>query len=853
MIRTSNLVVPPRVLITTNSQQTVIAGLAPVDFCQSIRSRTLKLMGLSPKRLGSVSYAAVMFGVVSVLAGLLVAALVVPFAALAGTTSTAAAKGVDALPAELSTPPQFERSKVLMGDGKLLATFFDENRVYVPLNKIAPVMQDAQIAVEDHRFYEHGALDVKATMRALVRNSSGGSTQGGSSLTQQYVKMVLIEQAVAEGDTDGVEAAREVSYGRKIQELRYAIALEKKFTKDQILERYLNIAYYGDGAYGVESAAHHYFDTTAAKLTLAQAALLAGLVQNPVATNPVDNPRLAIERRNVVLNRMVTVKKTTKDEADKAKAVEFNDKLVQRTRNGCVGSQLPFLCDFVRRTLLQTPSLGKTAKDREDRLNRGGLTIRTKIDAKTQKKSEKAIGKLVYPRDPVISVMSMIEPGTGKIIAMAQSRPEMGSGKGETYYNYAVGRDLGGAEGYQAGSTFKAFTAAAAIKKGIPLSKTYKAPKQISFRGQSFQTCDGYAPIDPNYKPKNSTISGTMDMRKATAYSVNTYFLQLARDTGNCDVAKMVQAAGVKLADGGDVAKEYGAIFSLTLGSIEVTPISMAEAYATFAARGIHCKPVIIDKITTKQNRELKAPSADCKRVMPKDVADGVSTLLRGVMSATGRPAALYNGHNVAGKTGTTDSNQAVWFTGYTPEVAGAAMIAIDKTNKYYKTHRKSLKGMALPKSGRYLSGSGGGDAGQYIWKPAMTQALKGKKKTNFKQFDGIKQTGKLVNVPKVYGLSSEKARQKLEKKGFSVLSQQIYSSSAVGAYLGISPTGKARENSVITMYFSLGPKPLPPKPKATAKPAPKKTEKKAEKKKADKKKAESKKPKSSPTKKKKN
>ena len=809
-------------------------------------------MRLSPKRLGSVSYAAVMFGVVSVLAGLLVAALVVPFAALAGTTSTAAAKGVNALPAELATPPQFERSKVLMGNGKLLANFFDENRVYVPLDKIAPVMQDAQVAVEDHRFYEHGALDVKATMRALVRNSSGGSTQGGSSLTQQYVKMVLIEQAVAEGDTDGVEAAREVSYGRKIQELRYAIALEKKFTKDQILERYLNIAYYGDGAYGVESAAHHYFDTTAKKLTLDQAAMLAGLVQNPVATNPVDNPRLAIERRNVVLNRMVTVKKVTKEAAEDAKQVEFNSKKVQRTRNGCVGSKFPFLCDFVRRTLLQTPSLGKTVKDREDRLNRGGLTIRTKIDAKTQKKAEKAIGKLIDPRDPVISVMSMVEPGTGKIIAMAQNRPVMGSGKGETFYNYAVARDLGGAEGYQAGSTFKAFTAAAAIKKGIPLSKTYKSPRQITFPGQSFQTCDGYAPIDPNYKPKNSTIDGTMDMRRATASSVNTYFLQLARDTGNCDVAKMVQAAGVKLASGQSVTKEYGAIFSLTLGPAEVTPLSMTDAYATFAARGIHCKPVIIDKITTKQNRELKAPSADCKRVMPKDVADGVTTLLRGVMSKTGAPAALNNGHNVAGKTGTTDSNQAVWFAGYTPEVAGSAMIAIDKTNKYYKTHRKTLKQVTLPVSKSYLSGSGGGDAGRAIWKPSMTQALKGKKKTNFKQFNGIKQTGKFVSVPKVYGLSSEKARQKLEKEGFSVLSQQIYNSAPVGAYLGISPTGKARENSVITMYFSLGPKPLPPKPKVTPKPVPKKTEKKAEKKKAEKK-PDSKKTKSAPKKKKKN
>ena len=185
-----------------------------------------------------------------------------------------------------------------MGNGKTLAFFYDENRIPVKLTKIAPIMRQAQIAIEDHRYYEHGALDFKGTMRALVRNSAaGGTTQGGSSITQQYVKMVQIEACQAKGDSQCVKDAQAPTVQRKIRELRYAIAMEKKFNKDEILERYLNIAYYGAGAYGVEAAAKHYFSTKASKLTLAQAAMLAGLVQNPDSHNPIRNPSAALDAR----------------------------------------------------------------------------------------------------------------------------------------------------------------------------------------------------------------------------------------------------------------------------------------------------------------------------------------------------------------------------------------------------------------------------------------------------------------------------------------------------------------------------------------------------------------------------
>ncbi|HEY5821498.1 MAG TPA: penicillin-binding protein [Propionibacteriaceae bacterium] len=761
-------------------------------------------MPFSPKRMGSVAYSLVMFVIVSVLAGVLIAGLFVPLAGLAGVSGKAAASELDSLPAELSTPAPATRSKVLMADGKVLAYFYKENRIPVKLNEIAPVMRQAQMAIEDHRYYEHGALDFKGTLRAFIRNStSDAGTQGGSSITQQYVKMVQVEACEAKADKECVKDAQAPTMERKIRELRYAIAMEKKFSKDEILERYLNIAYYGEGAYGVEAAARHYFSTTASKLTLAQSAMLAGLVQNPDANNPVSNTSAALDRRDVVINRMYELKLITADQVKNAKKAGFDKKKVKPTRNGCVGTRYPFLCDYVRLSLLKTPSLGKTVKDRENMINRGGLTIQTQIDPKTQDLAQKKVSAVVGPRDPLISTMSMIQPGTGQIIAMAQSRPVMGSNakKGETYWNLAVDPAMGGIQGYQAGSTFKAFTAAAALEKGIPLSKRYNAARTVNFSGRSYESCEGRNPVYGTWKVSNSTgRNGNMNMTTAAEFSVNTYFVQLELATGMCRVTKMAAKTGVKLGtEGRDLVDYYQDKPSFTLGSVEVSPLSVAEAYATFAARGVHCNPVIISKITTRANKDLDVPSADCKRVMDKDVADGVNKLLKSVMDkGTGKRAKIYDGRDMAGKTGTIDSNEAVWFAGYTPKIAGVAMISIDNTKRPFiktakmkregKFRRGGVKGYRVPSSGIYLEGSGSGDSGMKIWKPVMAKYLKDIPKTGFSAPPRRIQVGKQVQVPSLYGMSLSAAIKKLEKAGFSVETQYVFSSSARGTFLGWSP-----------------------------------------------------------------
>ena len=672
-----------------------------------------------------------LFVVVSVVCGLLVTAAALPLVGGVAWGARTARDGMADLPLEFDAPAQSQRTRVLDADGKVLAYFYDQNRDYVTLDDIAPVMRTAIVSIEDHRFYEHGPLDVQGTLRALVKNAvAGGVTQGGSTLTQQYVKQVQVNTAALSGNEAAVKAATDTSYQRKLRELRYAVSVEDSLSKDQILERYLNIAYFGDGAYGIESASEHYFGTSAKKLTLPQAAMLAGLVQNPNGFDPVTNTDAGIARRNVVLDRMAELGTAGQAAVDKAKKTKFAKGDVETIVSGCQSTDLPFICDYVRRTALQMPSLGANEAAREKALMRGGLTIRTAIDPKTQKSVQKAVSAAVGPKDPVIAAMDMIEPGTGRIIAMAQSRPVMGSKKGQTYWNYSVSREMGGAQGFQAGSTFKAFTAAAALEKGIPLSQRFDARASMDFSGARFDSCSGPTQVVGRFPVSNSTgVNGSMDMYRAAEFSVNTYFVQLALDVGMCDVTKMAEKLGVESNTPSQPISSYDELPSFTLGTAETNPLSVANAYATFASGGMHCDPVIITKVTDGSGKALDVPDGNCKRVVSTDVASAMDSLLSSVVTrGTGARARTADGRPQAGKTGTIDSNAAVWYAGYTPQVAGAAMISIDKERKT----PTSLKGYTVPSTGLYLEGSGSGDAGRRIWKPAMETYLQGKPAESF-------------------------------------------------------------------------------------------------------------------------
>ena len=674
-----------------------------------------------------------MFILVSVLAGCLVAGLSVPVLALAGAGSKAAEDGLSDLPTQLTNTTQAQRSTLLAANGEVIGYFYDQNRSYVSLDKIAPVMRRAILAAEDNKFYSHGAIDLKGTLRALLANLASGSTvQGGSTLTQQYVKQVLVNDAALSGDQGAVEEATDDSYQRKITELRYALSIEQQLSKDQILERYLNIAYFGDGAYGVEAAAEHYFGTTAADLTLPQAAMLAGLVQSPDAYDPVQHQQAGIDRRDYVLSRMAELKMITAKANKAAQRTGFDQDKVVDIVSGCSSSKYPFVCDYAERSLLQQSSLGSTTKQRQQTLDRGGLTIRTTIDVDAQNAAQQAIDKVISGSDPLIAVTDVVEPGTGRITAMAQNRSKMGNQKGRTYYNYSAPSDLGGSSGFQAGSTFKAITAAAALEQGMGLSTRYNAAATRNYSGTRFDTCDGTSVIG-DWTVSNSTgVNGNMNMIKAAEYSVNNYFVQLELDAGMCNVVKMADRLGVTSNTQGAPITSYDDKPSFTLGTAEVNPLSMAGAYATFAAGGIHCTPVIVDRITTADGKNLTPPDANCRRVISADVANSVNELLSHVIAdGTGNPAQTADQRPQAGKTGTIDSNAAVWFNGYTPNAEAVSMISEDTTREPFRSDRPAsyrstgLKGYPVPSTGVVLSGSGGGDAGHDLWRPTMDHYLK--------------------------------------------------------------------------------------------------------------------------------
>ena len=593
-----------------------------------------------------------LFVLVSLVAGMLVAGAALPFVGGAGVATRTAIEDYESLPSQLIAPPLPQRSRILASDGSVLATIYEQNRIEVPLSAVAPVMRQAIVAIEDRRFYDHRGVDLRGLARALVGNTSGtGSTQGGSTLTQQYVKNVFVESAAT---PEEAAAARARSITRKLKEMRYALALERQLSKDQILERYLNIAYFGAGAYGIEAAARRYFSVPASKLTLVQAATLAGIVQQPVAYDPTRNPKSSQKRRTQVLSAMADLGYITPALAATTAQIPTKTFLKpSKTANGCTTSHAPFFCDYVYRQLRNNPAFGATPAAREQLLRRGGLTIRTTLVPATQLAAQQAADSHIPRKDKSrkLAAITMIQPSTGQIQAMAQNRSWGVAGIGNTTYNFNVGVKDGGSIGAQAGSTFKAFTLTAALLQGLSPYEYLRAPQTATF--SDFKNCTTGAPFDP-YTVNNSTGSGSFNMLSGTAYSINTYFMALEDKTTQCAAAAAATSLGMTRGNG----KPVEANPSFTLGTDEVTPMAMASAYSTFANHGVRCDPVAILQVTDRDGKNLPVPKASCVRVLDRRIADSVTSILSQVIDGplpgrTGRVMSL--GRDAAGKTGTTN------------------------------------------------------------------------------------------------------------------------------------------------------------------------------------------------------
>ncbi len=603
---------------------------------------------------------------IAVLAGVVVAAAALPAAALA---SMAFRLSPTELPDALKQPTIPQASYVYASDGQtLITTFFDENRREVKLAEVAQVMQAAVVAAEDSRFYEHNGVDMKGIARAFVANGSSGETrQGASTLTMQYVRNVLKSDPTRTAQER--EAATATTPGRKILEARYALKVEQTLSKAEILERYLNIAYFGEGAYGVYAASHIYFSKDPAQLTLAEAAMLAGMLQTPDFSE-----ERALTRRGYTLNAMVGTGAIT---AAQATAAQTEPLGLQRgtTPNNCVAAvqDWGFFCDYFRQWWEAQAAFGETVAQRQQALRQGGFRVVTTLDPAVAREAQQQV-ESVYSRDSkFVAPLAVVQPGTGKVRALAVNRTY-----GQTFDQLIAGG--GGLPGYQAGSTFKMFAMLAALEAGYPLDTGFDAPAQLvtRWRDDGEGNCGGYWCLR-NANP--AWMDGYRTMWDGFGRSVNTYFVWLHQEIGAERTAEMASRLGISHTFVGG---------SFVIGTSNTFPLELANAYATVAAEGVYCAPLPVESVTTAAGQALDVAKPQCKQVVSADVARAATDAARcpvGQQSAFGEcnggtaaaVSGIMDGRPVAGKTGSTDDGRTESFVAFTPQLAAAMITANPK------------------------------------------------------------------------------------------------------------------------------------------------------------------------------
>lgn len=710
----------------------------------TVSAVTLRRMRVA-SRLGSVFSLLGAFVATAVAMGLIVACLFLPAIGAAGQATNGGVKLFNDMPGSFAMNPLAQQSRILASDGSVLATPFNQNRIVVPFNKISDYMKHAQVAIEDERFYEHGALDSRGLFRAIGSNIFSNGTQGASTLTQQYVKIAIQNQAINAGNTE--KAKRAVSrtgmegYVRKLQQLKYAVSLEQKYTKDQILDGYLNLVYYGGQAYGVEAAARQYFGVHASELNLPQSALLAGVVNEPGNLDPFTNAKGAVARRNVVLTKMYQQKMITRDQMIKAQntKLKLNPHPVQS--NSCANSKYAYFCYYVIDWLQTQPALGKNPKERMATLESGGLTIQTSFSPKMADIIDKQIRAKVPQgnSEGIDSAGVIVQPGTGLVLASGQNTSYSNAGgSGKSASDFTVS-----GEGYAYGSTAKIFAVITALENGWSPDKKIQVPvydttsaagaPAHAFTHQDFPTDCGLGRgekwVLPNDKPYPKAGS-YMSLTDATAQSVNTVFATMVSQLGACNVLKTTDKFGVQSGTGQTIKATPA---SITLGTSNVTPLDLANAYATVASGGMYCPPHPVVSIKNGNGKKLKLSGIQCKRIISKKVAAETSKIFESVLTdpngTTHGDILLAGNRQAAGKTGTEDGSANIWFVGYTPQMATAVWVGHHKAPSVMKD---------ITLAGHFYKGYVfAGDLAAPIWKNIMDQALKGQPIEYFMKPDG--------------------------------------------------------------------------------------------------------------------
>ena len=738
-----------------------------------------------------------------VTAGVLVAALLFPWIGGTGLVARNSASLLDALPVELTDQTPNGNTTVLAADGSVITQFYVNNRTPVTPDQIAPIMKQALVDIEDSRFYEHNGLDVQGTARALATNVAAGSVQeGGSTLTQQLVKQTLLQTAETAEERDAaIEQDGAEGVGRKLREARLALALEQTYSKDEILTRYLNIAYFGAGAYGIQAAAQTYFSVSAADLTLPQASVLAGLVQNPSSDDPLNDPAAAQTRRNQVLARMHELGHITDQELADVSASPVQTVEGVRPPNGCTYASIGgFFCAYLEQYL--TGALGLT----QTQIDNGGWTIKTTLDPAMQAAGDQAVLNTLPMGADLAGMYSAVEPGTGHLLAMSVNRRY---GCDRTVDASCESVVLNAAASQGAGSTYKVFTAAAALAQGY--SQYYTLTTGDPYTSRVFKKNGGTAGA-PYSVGNAGRYPATLDMREALVRSSNTYFVALQDALGSVEgPVRMAQAMGLRSLDpiaDQIIAEKRG---SFTLGPDATSPLDLATAYATLAANGTRCTPTPVLEILGRDGKPLTrddgSPVVTNDNCLQEAIPRGVATTLNQMLigdtqspQGTGTRAAV-PGHDIAGKTGTSQSNFSAAFVGYTPEFAASVMVLNPKGNQNV--------------------GGFGGNKPATIWHDAMEPVLTGRPKVPFPPADPQVQNGNTRPVPRCGSVSS--CTSALQSAGLRAVTASVDSSQPRGTFLGTSPGagGRAVQNQVVTIRVSNGTGYSAPAPRTRSAPAP--------------------------------
>lgn len=675
------------------------------------------------------------------------------------------------LPAELANV-ELQSPSTLYGkvDGQdvAFATFYEKNRIPLTSEEIPDIVKNAVVAIEDPRFYEHGGVDFQAVARAALQNQTAGSTQSGAStITMQLVRNLRIEAAEWEDDDDAIAEARAETATRKLLEMRYAIGLEQNYTKDQILTSYLNFASFGGNVYGIGAAAEYYYGKSAADLTLPEAAQLVSVFPSPNAYKVDDEANLeaALARRNLVLQRMN--ERGYIDDATYQEAVNtpITPHITQQSR-GCEAAlyDASYFCDYVVNLIRNDSPYGETAEDRIALLRRGGLQIYTTIDLNLQQETQAAIDKNINRTDKIGAASTIMQVGTGQILAMAQNRTFSQSSSdnsdlSKTAVNYNTNSDTGDSQGFQPGSVYKVFTLLDWLKNGHSLNEKLSAPVTTLNQKDFPDRCKDGGWVG-TWKLQNSESFGSsFDVSYATKHSINTGFAAMAKQLDLCDIRDTAESFGITTQANGDELDHQPA--SIIGGSNNLSPLQVAGAYAGISNDGTYCSPVAILRVVDgNTGAERQISGTQCSQAVTTDVARTATSALTQVF-ASGGTASQGNpndGSAIAGKTGSTDYYHHTWLVGYTTTTVQATWVgngtgASLSDLRYY-----------------YIKGTAGWNVRFQLFKDIQKNVHDSYPgAASFPAADDTSLTTKSAAIPDVTGQSASEAQSALEDAGFAV------------------------------------------------------------------------------------